>query len=182
MDQNQPLVVLNYCNLTPLCKGCTHRVDRVLGFFSSRPSWDPLTCRQVCPPSFRSGGGTHPLAGEGGSQLERGYRHCGTQGIYALCGCTYSLWWRYVSGYSQVRPLRCGWEYRMSWAGWRRRVFTTGPAWHSAIPHLDSTSQIPARPFSYPLFSKIPTSRLTVPYGLIQLELQKYPSQHIYFQ
>jgi hypothetical protein len=35
-----------------------HRVHRVLGFFSSRPNWDPLT--PLVP-----GGGTHSLAGEG---------------------------------------------------------------------------------------------------------------------
>jgi hypothetical protein len=49
---------------------CIHRVDRVLGIFSSRPNWDspnPLTRRRVGSPSFGSGGGrgTHSLAGEG---------------------------------------------------------------------------------------------------------------------
>jgi hypothetical protein len=45
-----------------------HRIDRVLGFFSSRPNGDPLTRRQVCVPPFgsgREGGATHLLAGEG---------------------------------------------------------------------------------------------------------------------
>jgi hypothetical protein len=48
-----------------------YRLDRVLGFFSSRPNWDPHphTCRRVCPP-FGSGGGTHSLEREG----VRGYQ------------------------------------------------------------------------------------------------------------
>jgi hypothetical protein len=43
-----------------------HRVDRVLGFLSSRLNWDPnhLTRRWVCPPLWCQGG-THLLAGEG---------------------------------------------------------------------------------------------------------------------
>ncbi len=41
-------------------------MDKVLGFFSSRPNWDPpLTRRRVNPPPpFGSGGGTHSHAGE----------------------------------------------------------------------------------------------------------------------
>jgi hypothetical protein len=49
-------------------KDLKHRVDIVLGFFSSRPNWDPhpLTRRRMClPPSLASGGGTHSLTGEG---------------------------------------------------------------------------------------------------------------------
>ena len=43
-----------------------HRVDRVLGFLSSRLNWDPnhLTRRWVCPPLWCQGG-THLLSGEG---------------------------------------------------------------------------------------------------------------------
>jgi hypothetical protein len=55
-----------------------HRVDRVLGIFSSRPNW-----RIGIPyPSP-----AHSLAGEGvfGSQFGRGDRHCGTLGIYVPC-------------------------------------------------------------------------------------------------
>jgi hypothetical protein len=40
-------------------------------------------------PPFGSGGVTHFLAGEGGvggSQFARGDRHCGTLGIFVLCG------------------------------------------------------------------------------------------------
>ncbi len=47
--------------------GFYHRVDRELGFFSSRPNWgpDPLTRRRACLPPFGSGGGrTHSLAGD----------------------------------------------------------------------------------------------------------------------
>jgi hypothetical protein len=48
--------------------GTAHRVDRVLGFFSSRRIWDspnPLTRRRVCPPPPGSGKGAHSLAREG---------------------------------------------------------------------------------------------------------------------
>jgi hypothetical protein len=52
--------------------GTYHRVDRVLGFFSSRPSVStpPLTRRRVCPPPplllFFLGGGVHtPLRERG---------------------------------------------------------------------------------------------------------------------
>jgi hypothetical protein len=74
---------------------CDHRVDRVLGFFSSRPNWDPHTLTRrwwLFPPPFvKGGGGTHytVACGGGGGQLERGDRHCGTLGIYeVLCECT----------------------------------------------------------------------------------------------
>ncbi len=64
-----------------------HRVDRLLGFFSSRPNWDPSHPQEsVFHPPLVPGGGTHSLAGEGGgegSQLRRGDRHCGTLDI---CG------------------------------------------------------------------------------------------------
>ncbi len=49
----------------------------------------PLTLRRVCPPPpLVPGVGAHSLTGEvvGGSQFGRGDRHCGTLGIYALCG------------------------------------------------------------------------------------------------
>jgi hypothetical protein len=44
-----------------------HRVDRVLGLFSSRPIWapHPLTRKRVCPPPLVPRGETHSLAGEG---------------------------------------------------------------------------------------------------------------------
>ncbi len=56
---------------------------------TSPPPPNPLTLRRVCPPpTLVSGIGAHSLAGEvvGGSQFGRGDRHCGTLGIYALCG------------------------------------------------------------------------------------------------
>ncbi len=46
-----------------------HRVDRVLGFFSSRPNWDPPlphTQKSVYPPPFGSGGGGTLACGWGG--------------------------------------------------------------------------------------------------------------------
>jgi hypothetical protein len=67
----------------------------VLSFFFSRPNWDsptpsPARRRACLPPLVRGGGeaGTHSFAGEGvrGSQFQRGDRHCGTLGIYVLCG------------------------------------------------------------------------------------------------
>jgi hypothetical protein len=47
-----------------------HRVDRVLGFFSSRPNWDsptPSHAGESVPLLWfqGGGGGTHSLAGEG---------------------------------------------------------------------------------------------------------------------
>ncbi len=61
-----------------------HRVDRVLSFFSSRPSWDPhpLTHRRVSPAPRPPGlgGGPSLARGGGGSQFGRGDRHCGTLG------------------------------------------------------------------------------------------------------
>jgi hypothetical protein len=73
-----------------------HRVDRVLGFFSSRPNWDsptpspPDEC--AAPPGFRGSDTVQSLAGEsvGGSQFGRGDSHCGTLGIYVLCDAKYS--------------------------------------------------------------------------------------------
>jgi hypothetical protein len=51
-----------------------HRVDRVLGFFSSRLNWDPPPLHPQAvvlpPPRFQRE--------SGGSQFGRGDRHCGT--------------------------------------------------------------------------------------------------------
>jgi hypothetical protein len=78
-------------------QGKQHRVDRALGFFSSRPNWVSPTPssagERVTPPHFGGGGGgwyTHSLAREGvwGSQCGRGDRHCVTLGIYVLYGQT----------------------------------------------------------------------------------------------
>ena len=49
-------------------------IDRVLSLFSSRPNWDPPPRQIAC----RRGGGE--------SQFRRGDRHCGSLGIYVLCG------------------------------------------------------------------------------------------------
>jgi hypothetical protein len=68
-----------------------HRVERVLGFFSSRQEWDPPTpspAGECIPSACGSRGGTHSLAGEGVGkpQFGREDRHCVTLGIYVLCG------------------------------------------------------------------------------------------------
>jgi hypothetical protein len=75
----------NQCNYTDLCKSWeyfspedfisstlpSYRVDRVLGFFSSRPNWDhpphPLDRRRarVCPPFAPGGGGQTRLREKG---------------------------------------------------------------------------------------------------------------------
>jgi hypothetical protein len=63
------------------------RVDRVIGFFSSSPNWDPppLPQASVFPPFwFRVGEGT-VASGRGGAQWGRGDRHCGTRGKYVFC-------------------------------------------------------------------------------------------------
>ncbi len=69
--------------------GKNYRLDRVLSFLSRRSNWNsppPHTQASVSPPWFR--GEAHSLAGEGVgvSHFQRGDRHCGTLGIYELCG------------------------------------------------------------------------------------------------
>ncbi len=58
------------------CLGSTHTVDRVLGFFSSRPNWDSPTPAGECVPPLVGGG--YSLAEEGGGVLirTRGYTLC----------------------------------------------------------------------------------------------------------
>jgi hypothetical protein len=70
--------------------GLSHRVDRVLSFFSSRLNWTPPlphTQASVYPPPLWLRG-AHSLGGEemggGGSQFGRGNRHCGALGIYVV--------------------------------------------------------------------------------------------------
>jgi hypothetical protein len=56
-----------------------HRVDRVLGFFSCPPNWDPPTHSspgECVPPSLWFQGGHTRLREKGGSQFGRGDRHC----------------------------------------------------------------------------------------------------------
>jgi hypothetical protein len=52
-----------------IVKSLRHRVDRVLGFFSSRPNWDlppiPSPAGEYVPPFGSGGGETHSLTGEG---------------------------------------------------------------------------------------------------------------------
>ena len=66
------------------------KVDRVIGFFSSSPNWDPPPPHpqaSVFPPFwFRGGGGGGTVtSGRGGAQWGRGDRHCGTLGKYVFC-------------------------------------------------------------------------------------------------
>ncbi len=73
------------------------RVDRVLGFFSSRPNWEPLPPHpqaSVSPPLWFRGGGGTLACGRGGGEVQfgRGDRHCGIRGIYVLCGFIHSLY------------------------------------------------------------------------------------------
>ncbi len=78
-----------------ICKtSVIHRVDRVLGFFSSHPICDhphPLIRRRVCPPFGFLGGGVDTRLRErgGGFQFGREDKYCGTPGIYVLCGMIY---------------------------------------------------------------------------------------------
>jgi hypothetical protein len=70
--------------------GLNHRVDRVLGFFSSRPNWDPRSPHLqtgVFPPPLVPLGDTLTRGrGDEGSQFVRGDRPCGTLGTYlVLC-------------------------------------------------------------------------------------------------
>ncbi len=68
---------------------CSKWVDRVLGFLSSRPDWDPLPQASACvPSSFDSGGNTLACGrgSRGGFQFRPGDKHCGTLVIYVLCG------------------------------------------------------------------------------------------------
>ncbi len=60
---------------------------RVIGFFSSRPKWDPLTWGECVLPSFGSGKGK----GVEESQFRRGDRHCGTRGILYMSFVLHSL-------------------------------------------------------------------------------------------
>jgi hypothetical protein len=78
-----------YCSM---CDSKRHRVDRVLGFFSSRPNCDSPSPSNAgeCVPPLLVPGGTHSLAGElggsGRSQFGREDRRCGTLGMFVLCG------------------------------------------------------------------------------------------------
>ncbi len=69
-----------------------HRLDRVLGFFTSRPNWDPppnpSLAGECSPPPLVFLGGTYSLAGGGvgvGSKSDEGTEHCGTLDICVLC-------------------------------------------------------------------------------------------------
>ncbi len=88
--------------LFPHLKRTCHRVDRVLGLFSSRLNWEPptlyLTRRRVWPPPLLvpGGGGDTLACGAGdrvvGSQCGRGDRHSGySRYIYVLWGTCFVL-------------------------------------------------------------------------------------------
>ena len=67
-----------------------HRVTRLFLQSSELGLPHPLTRRQVCPSPFGSGGDTLACGkGVERSQFQRGDRHCGTLGIYVLCGTAY---------------------------------------------------------------------------------------------
>ncbi len=67
-----------------------HRVDKVLGFFSNRPTPSPEGECAPHPPWASGGGNTFRLREREGSQFGRGDRHCGTLGIYVLCDIQYN--------------------------------------------------------------------------------------------
>ncbi len=79
-----------------------HRVNRVPGFFFSRPNWDTLTPSpegECVPLWFR---GAEILAcgrGGGGSQFGRGDRHRGTLGINILSGPIEGVRTLYIVGH-----------------------------------------------------------------------------------
>ncbi len=89
-----------------LTDGSAHRVDRVLGFFSSRLNWDsptPSPAGECVPPPYGSREGTHLLAekgkkGWGGSQFGQRDRHCGTQ----ICPLWFSAWRKHRGGEKKV--------------------------------------------------------------------------------
>ncbi len=72
-------------------QGFSHKVDRLLGFFSNRPNGVPPPPHSQVSVSLHfvpGGGGAFSLAGEGmgRSQFGGGDRYGGTLGIYVLCG------------------------------------------------------------------------------------------------
>jgi hypothetical protein len=76
-----------------------HRADRVLGFFSSRPNWDPptpLTRKRVCAPlpHFGSEGEGHTRLREmgwGSPNSDEGTDTVYSKYIYVLCGIRVAL-------------------------------------------------------------------------------------------
>jgi hypothetical protein len=82
-----------------LCFTYQHTVDRVVGFFSSRPTWDspsPSPPGEYAPPFGSRGEGNTLACGRGGRgrpQFGREDRHCDTLGIHVmnvLCAYQYS--------------------------------------------------------------------------------------------
>ncbi len=66
-----------------------YRVDRVLGFFSNRPNWDHHTLHPLARVSPPGSGGALACGRGGGAVPMRTIgvvRHCGTLGVYVLCG------------------------------------------------------------------------------------------------
>ncbi len=77
--------------LFPHLNRSCHRVDRMLGFFSSRMNWEPpplhLTPGECVPPPFGSGGGgggTHSLAEDGVVGSQCGLRTRGQTQWYSI--------------------------------------------------------------------------------------------------
>ncbi len=69
----------------------TGKLDRVLGFFSSRPNWDSLTRRWVCSPLLWFRGDTHSLRerGWGGPNSDEGTDTGMGEGHYTQTICIY---------------------------------------------------------------------------------------------
>jgi hypothetical protein len=96
-----------YCETVQyLGVGTTHRVDILLGFFSSRPNWDP-------PPPYPQGivfpllwyrkGGTHSLAGErGGVPIPMREQAL----WYSRYTCMCTLWAYLTTGRRSINELR----------------------------------------------------------------------------
>jgi hypothetical protein len=83
-----------------------HRVDRVLGFFSSRPNWahHPLTRRRVCPPPFGSEGRDTLACELGGPNSDEGtdtvvllvYMYCVLYTLNFLTFCESFRFWNHM--------------------------------------------------------------------------------------
>ncbi len=107
----------------------THRVGRVLSFFSSRRNWDspnatPHPQASVPAPHHPVlGGGAHLLAREGlgESQFRRGDIHCGTLYIYVLCASTSRL-------KQPLEQLVNSYSEHLHMSSWPRRMIAKNPS------------------------------------------------------
>ncbi len=114
-----------------------HRVDRVLGFFSSLPNWDPPTHSSPgeCVPLPLVKGGTHSLAGEWGVPIRtRGQTLCYSRyeyTVYLLCGlrgniCKQSPFDVIQEVWNEQYNVCTLWPYRRRWG---RGPWTGAPCW-----------------------------------------------------